>query len=394
MARVGMVAYTHYHTDSRVRREAEALAERGDSVDFICLGMRGEQKIEILGGVRLIKVIVGRYRGADAGMYVASYLGFFLAVTIKLAMLHFKRRYQVIQVHTMPDFMVFTAIVPKLFGAKVILDVHDLMPELYQSKFGLPSRHPVVRFITWIERCSIGFADKAVAVHEPHLEALRQHGNPPEKFVVLLNLPDPRIFSRKEECQSPDKHGFELIYHGTVSKRHGLEIAIRAVSVLRNHIAGLKLRIIGVGDDLARLNALIDELDIRASVDVSKIMPLEELVCQIKEADVGIVPLLQDDFTRFMLPVKLLEYVFLQIPVICSRTSTIEAYFDETMVQYSTAGSVTELAENILFLYKSPDRRKELIANSEKFNRQFNWEKSKCAYYKMIDDLIGGKPGR
>jgi len=390
MAKICMVAYTHYITDSRVRREAEALANRGDVVDFISLGYGEKVVVEQVNQVRLIKIPVSRYRGASAMRYIFSYLQFFLRVSVLLAKLHLKNRYQVIQVHTMPDFMVFVAIFPKFLGAKVILDVHDLMPELYQSKFGYTDSHLLIRFITWMERSSIRFADYAIAVHKPHLDALCRHGNPPSKFIVLLNLPDMKVLEYGGgNSYTNTEPGFELIYHGTISERHGLEVAIHAVSILKEKIQGLRLKIIGDGDDVQRLMRLIDELDLRDFVKIKQgMVPLNELVGEIRCADVGVIPLLYDDFTKFMLPVKLLEYVALNIPVICSRTETIEAYFDDSMIQYSFPGSVTELADNIENLYLNPKRMIELKINASKFNANYSWEKQKRIYYELIDNLV------
>ena len=389
MARVCMVAYTHYPTDSRVRREAEALVERGDMVDVICLGNKGEQNPEYYNGVRMIKIQISRYRGSNAWTYITSYLQFFFIVLVKLANLQSKNDYQVIQVHTMPDFMVFAAIIPKLRGAKVLLDVHDLMPELYQSKFGFDAKQPVIRFISWMERRSIAFANQAMAVHKPHLAALCSHGNPPGKFTVLLNLPDMKIFSHSNDSEPHDDSGLDLIYHGTVAKRNGLEVAIRAISTLKGDLENLTLRIIGDGDDILRLSELVKELDLQAIVEIDKgMVPLEKLVPIIQKADVGIVPILYDEFTKYMLPVKLLEYVALGKPVICSRTETIEAYFDDSMVQFTSPGDIPELVEAIRFLYENPQRRRELSTNADKFNRNYNWDKQKLAYYQLIDDLI------
>jgi glycosyltransferase involved in cell wall biosynthesis len=384
-----MVAYTHYPTDSRVRREAESLVGRGDTVDFLCLGTEDNKDSELYNGVRLIKIKINRYRGSNALMYITSYMQFFLVSAVMLIKLQLKNRYQVIQIHTMPDFMVFVAIIPKLLGAKVLLDVHDLMPELYQSKFGFTDKHLLIRIIKWIERLSIGFADRAIAVHVPHLEALCSHGNSPEKFSVLLNLPDLKIFTERENCQLKGDSDFELIYHGTISERHGLEIVIRAVATVRGKIQGLKLKVIGDGDDVSRLIKLVNELELQECVQISKgMIPLEELVPKIQMADVGVVPILFDDFTKYMLPVKLLEYVALMKPVICSRTETIQSYFDDSMVQYFTPGSVDELAECIYSLYKDADRRNYLSANANKFNREYNWVSQKQTYYQLIDSLV------
>jgi len=388
MVRVCMVAYTHYPTDSRVRREAEALIERGDTVDVICLGNKGEENPEYFNGVRMIKIEIGRYRGSNPITYLASYLQFFFITLFRLANLHLKNGYQVIQVHTMPDFMVFTAIFPKLRGAKVLLDVHDLMPELYQSKFGYNAKHPIIRFISWMECQSIAFANQAISVHKPHLAALCSHGNPAEKFTILLNLPDMKIFSQSNASQPQTDSKLQLIYHGTVAKRNGLEIAIRAVLILKGDLKNLSLRIIGDGDDILRLIALVNELQLQDIVKIDKgMVPLEQLVPIIQNADVGIVPILYDEFTKYMLPVKLLEYVALGKPVICSRTETIEAYFDNSMVQFSPPGNILELADAIRFLYENLKRREELITNADKFNQDYSWDKQKRIYYQLIDNL-------
>ena len=160
-------------------------------------------------------------------------------------------------------------------------------------------------------------------------------------------------------------------------------------SSLRNEIDGLNLRIIGEGDGVASLIVLAKELDLNGCVSLRDgWVPLDVLVPIILDADAGIVPILYDDFTRYMLPVKLLEYVALGIPVICSRTATIEAYFDDSMVQYSTPGDPAELADSIRILYRDPGKRERLRANADRFNREYNWERQKQPYYDLVDDLI------
>jgi glycosyltransferase involved in cell wall biosynthesis len=388
MSRICMVAYTHYATDSRVRREAEALTERGDSVDFICLKGKSNKANTLFSGVRLIPISMGRYRGSNPVTYVFSYFAFLFAAFFRLTYLHLISPYQVIQVHTMPDFMVFTALIPKLLGARVILDIHDLMPELYQSKFGLPKTHWFIKFIIWMECISVRFADRAITVHKPLLNALEEHGNPPEKFIILINLPDPKIFNNHKASLSMSKSEFMLIYHGTVAKRHGLELAIQAIANLKDEISQIKLQIIGGGDDIPRLINLVKTLGLNDRIDiVDGFVPIEELVPVILEADVGIVPILYDSFTKYMLPVKLLEYIILHKPVICSRTETIEAYFDDSMIQFCIPGNAGDLTEQIRFLYKNPERREQLIINADRFSQEYNWLQQKQLYYHLIDEL-------
>jgi len=228
-----MVVFNEYSLDPRVRREAEALVERGDTVDCICLD---KNKARFLHGVRLF-AISGKYRGVKRIGHLVAYLRFFCFAFVRLSLLHLQRPYDIVQVHTGPDFLVFTTLTPKLLGAKIILDVHDLMPEMYMAKFGVDYRNWMVRFVTWIEKRSVGFANKTIAVHEPHLNILVKHGNPRDKFSVLLNVPDHRIFTRRL-LANPKQKPFQLLYHGGIPDNDtaGLEVTLRAVARVRNYI--------------------------------------------------------------------------------------------------------------------------------------------------------------
>jgi glycosyltransferase involved in cell wall biosynthesis len=386
--RICMVAYTIYLMDSRVRREAESLVDRGDSVEFICLKDDNKGKKPTNTGVTLLQVPFARYRGSNRIKYFGSYFLFFISSFIILSINYIKKPYDIVQVHTMPDFMVFTSIFPKLFGAKIILDVHDLMPELCQSKFHLAKTHWFIKFVTWVERLSIAFADGAIAVHKTHLDALVSHGNTPEKFIILINLPDPKVISFDNASINHKHEEFLLVYHGLVAKRNGLEIAIRAVKSLTQDIKNIKFLVIGEGDDAERLIKLVDQLDLCDHVTIRNgYIQLETLVPIIRNADLGVVPILYDEFTRYMLPVKLLEYVALKVPVVCARTETISAYFDETIVEFFTPGNIEELAEKIKFLYSSPEKRMEMSKNSDKFNNLYNWTQQKQIYYQFVNNL-------
>ena len=384
-----MLAFTHYSTDSRVRREAEALTSRGDEVDFICLEEPGKERVRDYCGVRLYPIRVGRYRGQSTLLYLARYVSFFVRGFFLLTYLFFRRRYDLVQVHTMPDFMVFTALVPKLFGARIVLDVHDLVPELYRSKFGVEMTHPLIRFLTWIERRSIGFAHKAIAVHGPHRDLLVRHGNPKEKLSVVLNVPDPRIFNASGEAERVPDGKFRLIYHGTIAKRHGLEVAIAAIAIVRERIPNVEFRVLGDGDNRDQLVRLVEEKGMSDCVTFSDgRVALEHLTALIRQADLGVVPLIYDAFTRYMLPVKLLEYVHLGVPVVATRTETIEFYFDDSMISFFPSGDENVLAERIVDLYEHPEKRQELAENVKRFSQTMTWESQRKEYYALIDSVL------
>lgn len=381
-----MVAYSEYVSDARIRREAESLAKRGDSVDIVCLPHEHGTTRTTLNGVHIIPLNIRRYRGSSSLRYLCSYFTFFWRALLCVSWRHLRLHYDLVQVHTMPDFMVFTAILPRLTGAGVLLDVHDLMPELYMSKFKLNREHRLIKAITTMERASVGFAHRAIAVHQPHLDALVAHGNSMDHFEILLNTPDPSVFgSRISRCAG---NSFKLVYHGTISRRHGLEMALRATALARRYIPTIKFSIIGDGDDLDRLMNLAVDLGLDGSVEFSRgSVPVHELPDLLTDADLGIVPLKKDSFTQYMLPVKLMEYVALGIPAVVTRTGTIDHYFDDSMVEYISGESADELAETIVRLYRAPKRREEMARCADEFTKFNNWSKQKLVYYRLVDSL-------
>ncbi|HYR88202.1 MAG TPA: glycosyltransferase family 4 protein [Terriglobia bacterium] len=384
MARVCMVLFNDYSWDPRVRREAEALVERGDTVHCICLGSK---KLTCLEGVRLFCFPGKKYQGANPFWLLMDYLQFFCYAFLKVAFLHLKKPYDIVQAHTMPDFLVFTALIPKLLGARVILDIHDLMPELYVAKFS--SRHGkwIVKFITWVERRSVAFADKTIAVHKPHLDALTEHGNPAAKFSVLLNVPDHRIFKRQRPARrQPDK--FRLIYHGTLPQRAGVDVALRAVARARTEIPHLELHVVGGGEGLEHLTQLVQDLNLANCVEFTPPVPVEKLPAIIARADVGVIPYLSDVFTQYVLPTKLLEYAAVGIPAIVTRLRTVEWYFDADMVAYCEPGNDIDLAAQIVRLYRNPDLALGLASNAARFTDTFNWAQHRQIYFRLVDSLL------
>ncbi|MEC9466354.1 MAG: glycosyltransferase, partial [Myxococcota bacterium] len=266
--KICMVAYTHYHQDARPRRAAEALVARGDEVDFLGLAQEGLPARESVGGVQLYNLRTRKYRGGGKLRYVTSYLDFFLRCLMWITKHQLTRRYDVIYLHTMPDFIVFSSSLARLLGARVVLDVHDMMPELFLSKFELPGSHPLIRFLKLQERLSCRFADHVVCVHEPHRELLEERCAVKSRDVsVLMNLPDPTVFGAdKKRLVLDETRAPRLVYHGTVARRLGLDLALRAFVRVRETYPEARFDIYGGGDASEDVRALVAELGLEACV--------------------------------------------------------------------------------------------------------------------------------
>lgn len=256
---------------------------------------------------------------------------------IALHLLRHPWRYRLIHINNMPDFLVFATGLPRLLGRPVIHDIHDLMPELYLEKFASGEKHWVVRALKAQERWSGIFASAVITVEERLKDILAERGIPRAKIHVLMNLPDDRIFAQRSPIPiKPFDSLFVLVYHGTLARRLGLDIAIQAAARARDAIPHLELRIIGAGEERERLIQLRGQLGLEKVVTFSEgFVPVEQIPTLIADADLGLIPLRIHSGTDIMLPTKLLEYVTAGIPCVVPRTGTITRYFDENMVRFS-----------------------------------------------------------
>lgn len=390
MARVFMAAYTNYRRDPRVKREAEALVEAGHHVVFMARRQPDEPIRETIAGVETIKTLGLKARCTSFAEYVVDYALFFLAIFTHL--LRNPLRYHLIHINNMPDFLVFAAVVPRLLGRPVIHDIHDLMPELYVEKFGTGEKHWVVRALETQERLAGKFASAVLTVEERLKDILSGRGIPCEKIQVLMNLPDERIFFPREETPAkPRGAPFVIVYHGTLARRLGLDIAIEAVARVKCVIPQLEFRIIGAGEERSRLIALSSQLGLQNVVRFSDgFVPVEQIPQMIHDADVGMIPLRLQSGTDIMLPTKLLEYVSMGIPCVTPKTGTISRYFDDNMVQFFEAENSQSLADAIFELYLDPIKRTQLSRQAtERFGRNYSWREHKKVYTQLVNRLVG-----
>jgi glycosyltransferase involved in cell wall biosynthesis len=282
---------------------------------------------------------------------------------------------------------VFATILPKLFGSRVILDVHDPMPELYMSKYGIGSDSRFIRLLAWQERISLRYCHQALTVSDVMKDRLEQvKGCPPVSSV--LNVPDETLLLRPETWQRPEG-SFTLLYTGTISARYGLGIAIEACAKLRDQIPGLKLRLVGEGDDLPALRETAERLNVGDIVDFHPPVPLAQIPEIVAQCDVGISPHVDDVFMKLYFSTKVAEFVYMGLPTVVSRTQTIERHFDEDTVLYCEPGSVDSLAEAVLRLYSEPDLRARLAARCGEFSSRWTWGSEKHTYLDFVAGLIG-----
>ena len=392
-----MIVFALYpYAETRVQREAEALVQHGYQVDVICPTRPGFAPVDKQNGVNIYRVAKTWQRREKKGIVIQllDYLAFFFLAFLKVARLHIRRNYDLVQTHNIPDFLVFSALIPKLFGARIILDLHDLMPEFYQGRTGQDPDSLLLRLILLQERLSCRFADHVITVTEHWRQALIQRGIPPDKCSVVMNLADNRIFQTDLIQKATRSNGdpFRLFYHGYMPKRYGLDLILQAMHKIRSEIPNIHLTLVGGGEYRETLIRLSAELNLQnGHVEFIRTLPVEQLPPLIAAADVAVVPYRDDPFADTLLPTKLMEYAAMGLPAIVARTTAISIYFDDSMVKFFKPGDVDDLARCIIELHNDPQQIMNLSNGIRRFNEHYNWQKQSEAYARVVDRLAAGK---
>lgn len=383
--KVCMLAYATYYMDARIKAYFKSLEDRGIETDVIALKERDKTSCESLGHGS-IYYLSKKYQGGHSLKYIINYLWFFFNALLKVSFLHIENKYDIIHVHNMPNFIVFAALIPKILGAKVILDIHDLMTANYMAKFGVDEDHILIRVLRAEQTISAKFADHLICADHMQQYELTGYGIPEEKISVMMNVPNEEIF--KPVVGKKDLNRLDIIYHGTIAERLGIDILLRAIAKIKNQIP-IFLSIYGEGDFLQHCLELKNELGLDRHVYFSEFFfPVEKIPEIVGKMDVGIVPNRKTLATdKFMMPVKLMEYVYLQIPVIAPRLQIIQYYFYNTMVKFFEPGNVKDLARAIVELYENSEERKNLVLNANKFIEKYNWKSQEKEYIRLITTL-------
>ena len=383
--KVCMLAYAHYLNDARIKCYVSTLVDNGHEVDVIALRFEGEPKTEALATGTIFR-IMDKYQGHSAFMYVWSYLQFLIKAFLFLTVRAFRNRYEVIHVHNMPNVLVYCAAVPRLLGARLILDVHDLMPVNYMAKFGAGERDLPVLLLKIEQWFSALFVHRMICADHNQQDYLAVHcGIPRDKITVFMNLPYTGVFGNPPTEPRNTNGKFRIVYHGTIAHRLGIDLILRAVAKASESVPA-DLWIYGGGDFLPDALQLSSELDLNEKVHFSKsFFPVEQIPTMVAGMDMGIIGNRRNlACEKYMLPVKLLEYVYLNLPVVAPRLEIIGRYFDDSMVRFYESENVEEMAEAIVYLYRHKEERERLANSAAMFYQKYNIQAQASSYLDLL----------
>jgi glycosyltransferase involved in cell wall biosynthesis len=386
--RVCHLAYTFYENDNRVIRYAEALSERGDEVDVIALRRPGQSRRAESNGVRVFRIQRRAVNEKRAHVYLLKILWFFLKATVYLTLLQVRRRYDFVHVHNVPDFLVFASWAPRLMGARIILDIHDILPELYSGKFGAVEGSAVFRALLTVERLSCRFATHVIVANHLWFDKLVRRSVPSHKCTTIMNYPDLTVFKPLPADRKRRDGTFIILYPGTLNHHQGVDIAVRAFALAGERMPGAELHIYGEGPARPELERLTRELGLQDRVKLMDRVSLKEMSEIMASADIGVVPKRADGFGNEAFSTKILEFMACGVPVVVSRTQVDAHYFNDSLVRFFASGQEADLADTLLWVYEHRAEHGDWIRNALDVAARYSWQERVVDYHAIINSLL------
>jgi glycosyltransferase involved in cell wall biosynthesis len=287
----------------------------------------------------------------------------------------------------MPDFLVFAAWYPKMRGAKLILDVHDIVPELFENKFKTRISSTYSRALKAIERASAQFVDHVIVSNDLWAKTLVERSVPRKKCSVCLNHVDLSIFYQRPRTRQDDR--FIVVFPGSLQWHQGLDIAIEAFARFKREVPNAEFHLYsGSGEDQkTQLLALAQKLGVGESVKSMGGVRLDEMPQVIANADLGVVPKRADSFGNEAYSTKIMEFMSQGIPVVASRTKIDSYYYQEGTVHFFESGNSEDMARAMLDVFYDKQLREALKARGYEYSQQNSWDQKKQRYLDLIDFL-------
>lgn len=383
--RLCLIVHGPFPPDPRVARAVAVAVDQGWDVDVLAMRQPGQPASELVGGARVIRLPIAHRWGGSVSHVAHEYLGFTFLACARAARLMLRRRYDVIHVNNPPDFLFLAAIAPKVLGAKVIFDVHDLAPDMFAMRFGRRRGAGMAdRALRLVERAATGFADAVLTVHEPYRRELESRGVARDKLTVVMNTVDERLLPAPRD--SPDREGFRVVYHGTVTPHYGVDLLVRAFARLAADIEEARLEIYGDGDALPAVRQVAAELRIADRVWLSGgFLSQEDVVSRIRSASVGVIPNLPTSLNRFALSTKLFEYVALGVPVVAADLPTIREHFTDAELLFFRAGDVEAAAAALASVPADPAAAEARANAALERYQQYRWSANADRYAELLE---------
>ncbi|MFD0417339.1 glycosyltransferase family 4 protein [Streptomyces sp. NPDC127108] len=366
--------------DRRVWQECTTLRDAGWTVDVIC--PRGEKRDTepeaVIDGVRIHRYPLRAATGGPAG-YLKEY-GSALWHTYRLA----RKVGPVHVVHACnpPDLLFLPARWLTRRGARFVFDQHDLVPELYLSRFDR-GEDLLYRGVRALERLTYRAADIVIATNESYRDvAVRRGGKRPEDVFVVRSAPAVERFQPvppEPELKRGKPH--LLCYLGVMGPQDGVDYALRALAKLRDDLGRTDWHavFVGSGDAFDSMVGLSRRLGLSDRVQFTGRIPDADLVRYLSTADVCLSPDPRNPLNDVSTMNKVLEYMAMGRPIVSFDLREARVSAGEAAV-YAPANDEAEFAKLVALLLDDPERRARMgKIGQERISGELSWQNSQVS---------------
>lgn len=389
--RVAMVTHSVYQGDTRVIQYAEALTVAGHHVDVLAL--RADSKLAATDtvGCVLVHRLQDRFHNQEKGALpiMRSTALFLLKCAWYLAREHRRRPYDLIHVHNVPDTLVWAALYPRLLGACVILDIHDLLPEFFCARFGYREDTLFFQFLVRMERLSAACADHIIISNDLWRSRYERRTRTTGRCSVLINHVNLKIFNPELRTARDPGDAPILIFPGGLQEHQGLDVAIRAMPRIREQFQSARLHIYGDGPMRRAWEELTRSLGLGDAVRFHPPVSVQEIAAIMAQADVGVVPKRADSFGNEAYSTKIMEFMALGVPVVVSETRIDRYYFDDSLVRFFPSGDPEALARAVLDVLENPEPTRARVQRAQAYAMAQSWQVKKGEYLEIVHRLCG-----
>ncbi|WP_026356703.1 glycosyltransferase family 4 protein [Mycobacterium sp. 141] len=366
--------------DRRVWQESRALVDAGFAVTVICpAGSKQDTEPEaVIDGVRILRYPLRPAAGGPLG-YLREYS---LAMwhTLRLA-IRVRRAQPVDVVHACnpPDLLFLIALVLRPWGARFVFDHHDLVPELFMSRFTGHGR-ALLTVTKFVERLTFAAADYVISTNESYRRvAIERGGMDPDRVVVVRSAPDlDRFYPREPDDGLRRGKQHLLAYLGVMGPQDGVDYALRAIQILRDRIGRTDFHCVfmGAGDAFDSMVALSEELGIADVVEFTGRVSDEFVQRCLSTADVCLSPDPFNPLNDVSTMNKVIEYMAMGRPIVSFELTEARVSAGDAAV-YVPANDESGFAEAIDELLADPDRRRKLgELGRARVERDLSWSVS------------------
>jgi len=388
---VCMIAYRTLPRFFNRLKIAQSLCNNNYEVDFICPNEGEQSEIEKIGDVLVVRTDdkLGKWCGYLDRLI--NYLLFCLRSFLKVVKLNREKEYTFFHIHTPPDFLILIVLPLKLiYGSKIILDLHDMLPESVDSNLNIKGKRIIVYLAKVIEKFAVLFSDAVICTnsYDKQIVSSRNQINP-DKIFTVMNTPNIKQFqiepSKKEDFGLNDK--FIILFEGTIWKRRGIQTIIDAVELLKDKIPVYFL-IVGDGPDKEYLQRIVIEKSLDKFVKFTGWVDLTTLSRYLSVSDVCVIPFLKTKVNDRGVPNKLFEYTVHEKPIIASRLKGMSMTFSDEEILFFEAGNTRDFANKILKLYENPESAKKMVLRAkERYLREYTWKAMENELYRCYESL-------